>query len=139
MSIISGVKTYMQTCSYLQELTGGNYVDFTDAEPGNYGIMPLGDQRIKIYLRGRGEQRQYSFALYAKNFTFEDLQRVENCEFLEHLTDWVSEQDKNRNFPDIGSGKTVRSITCSGGMLFDTEKSGDKGLYQIQLQLIYDK
>jgi hypothetical protein len=139
MSIISGVKTYMQTCPYLQEFTDEAYVDFTSDTPGNYGIMPMGEQRLKRYLRGRGEQWQYSFALYAKNFTFEDLQRIENCEFLEHLTDWVSEQDKNKNFPDIGTGKTARSITCSGGMLFDTEKNGDNGLYQIQLQLIYDK
>ena len=139
MSIIEGVKAYMQSCPYLQEFTGGVYVDFTDASPGDYGIMPAGEQVIKRYLRGRGAVIQYNFVLYAREFTFEDAQRVDNCAFLEHLSDWIFEQNANKNFPGIGENKTVQRIESANGILFDLGENGDSGLYQIQLQLIYDK
>lgn len=138
MSVIRGIKAYMQTCPYLQELTEA-YVDFTSEDTGNYGIMPSGETILKRYLRGKGAQKQYNFVLYAREFTFEDLQRVENCEFLEHLSDWIFEQNAKKNHPDIGANKTVRSIECANGMLFDLDAQGDRGLYQIQFQITYDQ
>ena len=135
MSIIGGIKSYLQTCPHLQEFIGA-YVDFTEDDPSNYGIMPAGDVTLQKYIGGA--KKQYNFVLYAREFTFEDIQRLENCEFLEHLSDWIFTQDQKKNFPFIGSDKQPSRIQCANGFLFNLdEENGDRGLYQIQFQLFY--
>ena len=56
--------------------------------------------------------------------------------FWDDLTEWVASQNRARNFPQLGSGRTVRevSVTSSGYIL---EAEGGACRAQIQLQLIY--
>ena len=138
MSIISAVREYVASCPFIQAFSGGQYVDYTDPVPGNFGILVSGEVELSRDFAGNAVN-QYNFALYARGFTLEDADRVENAGFLENFSRWLWENDREGIYPDLGGGVEVESISCTNGMLFEFDESQETGLYQIQCQMIYER
>lgn len=138
MSIIGAVREYLSTFPFLSELSGGIQIDYTSGEPGSYGIVPTGEAALNWY--GDGTiRKQYTFSLYAREFTQADLERLENCEFLERLSQWVEDNDQAGIYPVLPEGMDVESVSCANGVLFDYDPDLDQGCYQIQFEMIYER
>ena len=135
MSIIEGVRDYIMECPHLEQFAALN-IDRAEEEPINYGIAPSGDRVIAQYLDGTAK-RQYSFALYAREMTAADVERLENNEFLELFGSWIYEQNMARAFPELGEGRFATKIEAANGFLFDLDEDGGRGLYQVQCNLYY--
>ena len=41
-----------------------------------------------------------------------DLARLTNLDWLDDLTDWLEEQNKNKNFPNLGDKTVEKSKLC---------------------------
>jgi len=136
MSIIQSLREYVQDCPLIDSLLDNIHVDLTEENPTNYGISPTGESTMKEYLDG-SKVKQYNASLFIRDYTVGDYERLQNSEFLESFTSWLDEQNLNRNFPVVSENIEIESISCSNGMLFDLDETGDTGLYQLQLQLIY--
>lgn len=135
MSIIEGIRAFIETCPHLHILADVS-VDLTSDAPTNYAVAPGGDQILSRYIAG-GAKHQYSFALLVREFTLDDVARAENNCFLEKFSEWVHEQCETQNFPDIGEDKQVTMMECANGFLYQLDESGEKGIYQLQCQLYY--
>lgn len=140
-SIIQSVREYIATCPLLSEIpVSKKAIDWTDETADNYGITPDGDSLLKGFISGGGNgKRQYAFALFVRKFTLTDLNNLANSEFLERLQAWCDTQTKLKNFPEMPLGCTPTKITASNGFLFELDKTGKTGLYQIQFKLIYNR
>jgi len=136
--MISELRTYIQSCPLITDLSEDMHIDFTDQKAKSYGIMPTGENILKRFVAG-GCKKQYNAVLYIRNYTIDDFERLQNSEFLESFSSWLDEQNLNRNFPVVSENIEIESISCSNGMLFDLDETGDTGLYQLQLQIIYTK
>lgn len=137
MSVIAGVREFIQTCPYLSVLDEIS-VDRTGDHPVCYGIFPGGDRLISAYIDGT-EKRQYSFALYLRHATAADLERIDNAEFLENFCNWVADQSAARRFPALGERMTATAMETANGFLYDMDENGMSGLYQVQCQLYYTR
>ena len=62
--------------------------------------------------------------------------RLDNCNFLERLQDWVQEQ--NRKGVPLTDAVFLR-ITASDGGLTEWDENYQYGVYKIQGALIYEK
>ncbi len=140
-SIISGVRDYIAACPLLSSITAKNrHIDWTDETAGNYGISPDGDTLEKKFITGTGHgKRLYCFSIFIRQFSFEDYQRLANSEFIEGLQSWCESQSKLKVLPTLPIGSTPTRITAENGMIFEIDKAGKTGLYQIPFKLYYNK
>lgn len=134
-SIIEGLQEYVAKCPYLGEFTE-SHIDFTGEDAGNYGIMPTGDDILQRFMDGSAK-RKYQFALCARNFTVDDVQRVANSKFTEHFSDWIFQMNARKEYPQIGPDRQPYQIEGANGILFDLAENADTGIYQIQCSLFY--
>jgi hypothetical protein len=128
--IIDRLKTFLASCpSIAEEL----HIDFTDDTATSYGIMPTGIITSQRYMDG-GKLMQYSFVIYIRECTAEDLERIANSQFLETFAEWL-----DTHVPELDEGFTADHVETANGMLFDVSADGTTGLYQLQCQLFYER
>ena len=138
MSIISAIKTYIQTYAGLKS-GAPVWVDTIGANPTEYAIIPLaGAKVIEQYIDG-GSLREYPFAFQSAEYTADELERIENNGFFEAFSDWLESQTEAGVLPALGAEKTSWSIEATGwGYLYQQGQS-ETGIYQVQCRLIYDQ
>ena len=125
MSIIEGVREYMAACPLLAEIPlKARYIDWTASNANNYGIIIDSDVKIKSFISGGGKY-EYNFFVQARLRT-EDKKSLENAEWVERMGDW-------------GKSFTPTKLSAANGSLFERDKAGNTGLYQIQFKLNYIK
>ena len=138
-SIIDSVREYIAACPLLDEIpVKARHVDWTSGDADNYGIMFDSDNLVKSFISGGGKH-EYNFALFVRRFAKEDVDRLANSEFMERLQDWCGKQNREKNFPAMPKGCTPTKLSAENGMLFERDKTGNTGLYQIQFKLSYIK
>lgn len=141
-SIIGTLREWLSTCPYLDDFSQGQHIDWAGPTAGNYGIAPVGCSIIEVACDIQGNCRigkQYNAVLYARNWTVDDVVRLENAEFLDNFQQWVEEQQYMGLTPKFGDNPDDEVITAQNGMLFELADDGQTGLYQIQLSITYEK
>jgi hypothetical protein len=114
---------------YLPEDTGEAGVEYAIAtSPGDEVVYPY---------KGGAARCRYSFVISSINDYGPDAaQNIENTGFSERLADWLRQQSRARNLPQLPDGITARSIRALGaGYLFQPDINAGK--YQIQCELEY--
>lgn len=141
MSRIDKMKEFIATCPFMDKFAE-QHIDWTEAEPGNYGIAPTGESIIRTERDVLGSKKilkQSNFSLYARCFTIDDIARLETIGFLENFADWIEEQSEKGLAPQFGDDPEEEEMTAQNGMLFKMSENGQSGLYQIQIQCFYVK
>lgn len=138
MSIISALKTYIQTYAGLKS-GAPVWVDAIGANPTEYAIIPLaGAKIIERYVNG-GSMREYPFAFQSAEFTADELERIENSGFFEEFSDWLESQSAAGILPTLGAKQSAWEIEATGwGYLYEQGQS-ETGIYQVQCRLIYEQ
>lgn len=140
MTIIESVKNFILTCPLLSELKRLN-VDFLPEDPDTYSIEEIPAQAItKTYIDGSTE-RQFVFVFASRFYYSEEVRNnIENSGFYEEFAEWLEEQTKADNLPELTGCKTATKIEAmSSGYLYDIAGDLNNARYQIQCRLIYDK
>lgn len=136
MTIIDGVRAWLKTYEGLAD--GRLSVDFLPEEAKSYSVDTVPTTEIvKRYLDG-SSIRQFLFCVSSREFYSDNIaQNVDNQAFYEGLATWLERKSKLRQFPDIGAGRTVRSIEISSTAYpFVVDEHGT-ARYQLQLKLTY--
>lgn len=137
-TIIEGMRAFIASCPLMSELTKG-YVDWTDEDNDSYGIYPDGDDRVgDPYIDGSCE-RKYVLSIIVKRMALTDADRLHNSAFTERLQDWFDTQEAEGNIPELPENCGFNGITAANGMLLETNKTGTKGTYQLQIIVEYTK
>ena len=137
IDIAEALYNYLSTCPALpkEQL----YLDFLPSETGTYAVELVPTEPIgKRYLDGSVVE-ELDFVLASRNpYGNSVSEQMENLKFFETFSSWLEEQNQKKNFPDLGTGKTVRRIETitSGALKSVTEKTAR---YETKLQLIYTK
>ena len=136
MTIIDGVRAWLKTYEGLAD--GRLSVDFLPEAAKSYSVDTVPTTEIvKRYLDG-SSIRQFLFCVSSREFYSDNIvQNVYNQAFYEGLAAWLERKSKLRKFPDIGTGRTVRSIEISSTAYpFVVDEHGT-ARYQLQLKLTY--
>ena len=109
MTIIDGVRAWLKTYEGLAD--GRLSVDFLPEEAKSYSVDTVP--------------------------TTEIVKNVDNQAFYEGLSSWLESKSKRRQFPDIGMGRTVRTIEISSTAYPFIVDDHGTARYQLQLRLTY--
>lgn len=136
MTIIDGVRAWLKTYEGLAD--GRLSVDFLPEEAKSYSVDTVPTTEIvKRYLDG-SSIRQYLFCVSSREFYSDDIaQNVDNQAFYEGLSSWLESTSKRQQFPDIGTGRTVRTIEISSTAYPFIVDDHGTARYQLQLRLTY--
>lgn len=84
------------------------------------------------YITDTGWYRQYQYVLLLKSNSEDDLQRLENLDWLDDLSDWIDKQNRLRNYPVL-KNKQVKQISCANAITYNTNEEGTISTYYLQL------
>ncbi len=133
MAVLNDIRALFAQCPALKDLEARTDKLETDAE--GYSILPTGSAIIAQDMAGAATW-QYNFVIAATRMSDDDMMRLDNCNFLERLLDWVQEQDR-KGVP-LTDAEFVR-ITASDGGISEWDESYTYGVYKIEGALIYEK
>lgn len=126
------IKEFIETCPYLKK--GKVNVDYIKEKPQSYSIdeTPV-DPILQNYTDGgRRIQIQFDFSIQAD---FSILENIKNSKFCDDFFDWINEQRKEKNLPNIDG---ICWIKCLGrGTILQTTET--TAIYVIPMQVVYDE
>ncbi|HWT27623.1 MAG TPA: hypothetical protein VN131_06760 [Mobilitalea sp.] len=138
MNIIELVKKIVSDFPQISALSGGLNVDFTEDTPGNCGLYPTGDQKIKEDIIGN-QDRQHNFVLYAVFQSMNDYERLANSTFLLDLAYWLEQAAREQAIEVTINEQTVKGtltkLSSANGMLYGYQDGTLTGPVTYQLQI----
>lgn len=84
------------------------------------------------YIGEKGWYRQYQYILLLKANSEDDIQRLENLDWLDDLSDWIDQQNRLRHFPVL-TDKQVKEVSCANAITIDTNEDASVSTYYLQL------
>lgn len=96
----------------------------------NLALQRTGIEELIRYFQGKKEQYQYM--LFLKSESEDDKARINNLDWLDDFRDWIENQVKNRNFPQI-EGKNVVNITSANTLTYQVNDDGTISTYSLQI------
>lgn len=138
-SIIEGLRNYLADCPLLAEIpVKSRHIDWTSADiNGDYGIFPAGNEPVGVpYINGTQEM-QYSAQINVRKFTDTDAKRLEANAWLERFQRWLAFQTVKEQFPEMPEGCVPAEIEAVNAGLLDTDITGKKNVYMVQINLNY--
>lgn len=135
-SILSGLQEYIKKCPFLDNLE--LHIEQTESEPVNYSINALGQVLLSEDVLGN-QTWQYNAVLQSREYTHDDLARLNNAEFTEQFIFWLQDLNSNEDFPVLPKRCTAQKIYADNGIILSLDENGDRGEYQIQIHLIFER
>lgn len=134
MSIIKALQDYLKTFDGMEIRPIPEVLtDQMGKGPSSYALAPSGNGRTTTDIIGN-KTFENNYVFYAKEAAANEVDRQENYDFLESLSDWLDDQNDEGILPMLPGRYQADSIEVANAMLFDVEENGT-GLYQVQIKL----
>lgn len=102
-------------------------------ETETLALQRNGVEKLKPkYIGEKGWYRQYQYVLLLKSNSEDDLQRLENLDWLDDLSDWIDKQNSLRNYPTL-KNKQITEVSCANAITYETSEDGSISTYYLQL------
>lgn len=96
-------------------------------------LQRSGVEKLRLkYVGEKGWYRQYQYILLLKANSEDDLQRLENLDWLDDLSDWIDEQNQSKNYPKLNN-KKIKKVSCANAITYETSEDGSVSTYYLQL------
>ncbi len=136
-SIIQAVTDFFMGCPLLKD--GVFRVDALGTTGIEYAIETGSFEPVIQNFIDGSSIRQYQFSFGSREYYDMDrIQNIQNSTFYEKFADWVEEQNRAGNLPELPSGMDAEELqVLSPGYIFDITTKYAR--YQLPLRLIYFK
>lgn len=100
----------------------------------NLALQRMGFEELPLkYVTNKGWYRQYQYMLLLKSESEEDTQRLTNLDWLDQFSDWLSEQNTNKNYPILEDNKKIINVSCANALTYQESEDGSISVYSLQL------
>lgn len=100
----------------------------------NLALQRTGFEELPLkYVTNKGWYRQYQYMLLLKSESEEDTQRLTNLDWLDQFSDWLSEQNTNKNYPILEDNKKIINVSCANALTYQESEDGSISVYSLQL------
>lgn len=100
----------------------------------NLALQRTGFEELPLkYVTDKGWYRQYQYMLLLKSESEEDTQRLTNLDWLDQFSDWLSEQNINKNYPILEDNKKIINVSCANALTYQESEDGSISVYSLQL------
>lgn len=110
--------------------------DRPEEYPSSYALAAAGNTSTKDVTGTRHYTNSYVF--YTKEAAKDEVDRQDNNDFLERLSEWIENQAEEGELPTLPGRYVTEGIEVSNGMMLDLYEDGT-GLYQVQIQITFYK
>jgi len=135
-TMTDGILNWLETYESISEI-GETHVEDLTENVKNIALQRTGKTTLQKWLRGGKYELQ--FMLWLKNYSESDAQRIQSLGILDDFSDWAKVQCQKGNVPDLGSNKSVYSITTTNILLMSKNQDGTIADYGIQLYIDYSE
>lgn len=133
MSIIKALQQYIKQYGQLDFTVIHDLADTRNP----YAMYPTSAGDIKVDVCGiKTYSRDYIFLGKRSDVS---AQEQLDYDFIEGFCDWLEERADNGQYPNLGSGIAVESMTVKDIALLNTADGFEKGTYKVQINLTYKK
>ena len=84
------------------------------------------------YINDKGWYRQYQYVLLLKSNSEDDLQRLDNLDWLDDLSNWIHQKNILRDYPEL-KNMQVKKVSCANAITYETSEDGSISTYYLQL------
>jgi len=84
------------------------------------------------YINDKGWYRQYQYILLLKANSEDDIQKLNNLDWLDDLSNWIDQRNILRDYP-ILKNKEIKKVSCANAITYDTNEDGSISTYYLQL------
>lgn len=123
----------------VERILSGEYETYRygpDAWQCQFALVKEPMTNVRKYISGVEIHKDY-YQFVVRLDTQTDKSCIENGSWMEQLTDWIEDRNRNRNFPDIQGG-TVKTVGVSSPF-FMGENGQNEALYQMTIFIEYKK
>lgn len=100
----------------------------------NLALQRTGFENLPLkYITDKGWYRQYQYMLLLKSESEIDRQRLDNLAWLDDLSDWLDEKNKNKDFPILENNKKITDVSCANALTYQESEDGSVSVYSLQL------
>ena len=100
----------------------------------NLALQRTGFENLPLkYITDSGWYRQYQYMLLLKSNSEIDEQRLANLDWLDQFSNWIEEQKKTRNLPQLEDGRIVKNVSCANALTYQESEDGAISVYSLQL------
>ncbi len=137
MSIVESLKTYIETCPHLEELTREIGVGNLPEDPTAYSIDPVPASNTEKRFLGGYCKRSFNFLLAVRFDYGDDVKnQIDNVDFFHKFTRWLEKEGRDGNLPDLGEDAEAQSLKAiTNGYVYDAE--GSTARYQVECKFVY--
>lgn len=136
-NLLEAVRSFVSECPFLADIDI-LHIDQVDEQPQSYAVTTAGLAKLSEDILG-GQTWQYNALLQSREYTADDLSRLNASAFTENFVFWVEDRNSSRQFPQLPDGFEPVSISADNGMLLALDEDGDRGIYQVQIHLVFKR
>jgi hypothetical protein len=126
------IKTWLKRCDLV--VVEDVDTDRLEAQVESIGIYKQAQRDVTEFVDGSKVVSEYYYFLTRRNAQLET-ERINSQAFLAMIEDWVEEQDRIGNLPDVEGIESV--FIANGYYMIDIEN--DDAVYQISIGITYHK
>lgn len=106
----------------------------TSASDKNLALQRTGFEDLgNKYIHDRGYHRRYQYMLLLKSESEIDTQRLNNLDWLDKFSDWLSSKNAKRDFPILEGNKKITNVSCANALTYQEDEDGAVSIYSLQI------
>ena len=129
----SAINEWLLQYEHIKEIAEMIHTEELPDQTDTLALQRSGVENLGLkYVGEKGWYRQYQYILLLKANSEDDIQRLNNLDWLDDLSDWIDKQNQSKNYP-ILENKKVKQVSCANAITYESEEDGSISTYYLQL------
>ena len=129
----SAINEWLLQYEHIKEIAEMIHTEELPDKADTLALQRSGVENLALkYVGEKGWYRQYQYILLLKANSEDDIQRLNNLDWLDDLSDWIDKQNQSKNYP-ILENKKIKQVSCANAITYESEEDGSISTYYLQL------
>ena len=129
----SAINEWLLQYEHIKEIAEMIHTEELPDKADTLALQRSGVENLGLkYVGEKGWYRQYQYILLLKANSEDDIQRLNNLDWLDDLSDWIDKQNQSKNYPTL-ENKKIKQVSCANAITYESEEDGSISTYYLQL------
>ncbi len=129
----SAINEWLLQYEHIKEIAEMIHTEELPDQTDTLALQRSGVENLALkYVGEKGWYRQYQYILLLKANSEDDIQRLNNLDWLDDLSDWIDKQNQSKNYPTL-ENKKIKQVSCANAITYESEEDGSISTYYLQL------
>ena len=129
----SAINEWLLQYEHIKEIAEMIHTEELPDQTDTLALQRSGVENLGLkYVGEKGWYRQYQYILLLKANSEDDIQRLNNLDWLDDLSDCIDKQNQSKNYPTL-ENKKIKQVSCANAITYESEEDGSISTYYLQL------